>query len=43
MVQATQDYIYGKTKLSDEELEKARKIILDLQAENAKLIEQGYG
>lgn len=39
----TADYIYGKTKLSDSEYEQARKIILDLQKENAKLIEEGYG
>ncbi len=43
MVEATANYVYGKTKLTEEELNKARKIILDLQAENAELIEQGYG
>lgn len=39
----TDKYIFGKTKLTEEEYEDARKIILDLQAENAKLIEEGYG
>ena len=39
----TSEYVYGKTKLTDAEFEKARKIILELQKENAKLIEQGYG
>ena len=36
-------YIYGKTKLTDAEYEKARKIISDLQEENLKLTEEGYG
>jgi len=36
-------YVYGKTKLSDEEFQRARKIILDLQKENLKFTEQGYG
>ncbi|MBQ2644796.1 nucleoside deaminase [bacterium] len=36
-------YIYGKNKLTEEGFEKARHIILGLQEENAKLIEEGYG
>ena len=37
------DYIYGKTRLSDAEFDKARNIILQLQKENSELIEKGYG
>lgn len=39
----TAEYVSGKTKLSEEEYANARKIILELQDENAKLIEEGYG
>ncbi len=39
----TAEYVYGKTKLSDADYQKAKKIILDLQSENSKLIEEGYG
>ncbi|MCR5260428.1 MAG: nucleoside deaminase [Candidatus Gastranaerophilales bacterium] len=43
MTKTETGYIYGKTALSDEEYQKARKILLDLQAENLKLTEEGYG
>jgi tRNA(Arg) A34 adenosine deaminase TadA len=43
MALATSDYIYGKTKLTEAELEQAKKIILELQEENAKATEEGYG
>lgn len=43
MAQITEKYVYGKTKLSETELDKASRIILDLQAENAELIERGFG
>ncbi len=39
----TYEYVYGNTKLSQEEYQKAKKIILDLQKENEKYIEEGYG
>ena len=39
----TAKYVYGKTQLSEAEYEKAREIILNLQKENAKFIEEGYG
>lgn len=39
----TAEYVYGKTKLTDEELAKAKKILLELQEENLKNIEKGYG
>jgi len=42
-MQTTEKYIYGINKLSDAEYEKARKIILELQEENAKYIEKGHG
>lgn len=43
MITDTSGYIYGKTKLTEEEFNKARKRILDLQKENERLIEEGYG
>ncbi|MGN0192936.1 MAG: nucleoside deaminase [Candidatus Gastranaerophilaceae bacterium] len=37
------DYVYGKTPLSEQEYEKACKILNELQDENEKLINEGYG
>lgn len=42
-MKTAENYVYGIEKLTDSEYEKARKIILELQHENAKLIEEGYG
>ena len=42
-VKTKPEYVYGKTLLSEEEYEKAKKIILELQEENLKLTEKGYG
>ncbi len=39
----TAEYIYGKTKLTESEYANAKRIILELQQENAKLIEDGFG
>lgn len=37
------NYVYGKTKLTEEEFNTAKNIIIGLQEENSKLIEEGYG
>lgn len=42
-VETAAGYIYGGKKLEEEEFLKARRIILELQQENAKNIEEGYG
>lgn len=39
----TAEYVYGKTKLTEEELTRAKKILLELQQENLELTEKGYG
>lgn len=39
----TTKYVYGKTELTDAEYEKAKNIILGLQKDNERMIEEGFG